>query len=309
MADVLLRDIGESEFSRRLGGEGISLRIGPFTAQLRVTVENLAEPLFRFYSSCPLVAADDVHSFRVAIEPTRAFPRKYRRLVRFKVDGQVPHEDLPFEQALPVLEWGINLVIAVRSHSYLMLHTAVVEKHGYALLMPAAPGFGKSTLCVALVHRGWRLLSDEFGLIRPGHQDFIPVPRPMALKNESIEIIRAYAPDAYIGPVIPNTRKGTVAHAAPPSDSVRNQAIGASARWVVFPRWVAAERLAIDRLPESDGLMKLAMNAFNYELLGEEGFQTAKGIIDNSECYRLVYSNLDEAVAVLDGLADHYASK
>ena len=138
----------------------------------------------------------------------------HRRCVRFLVDGRAPHEDLPARQALAVLEWGLNLVIALRMHCYLMLHSAVLERAGRGLLLPAAPGFGKSTLCAALANRGWRLLSDEFGLIRSGTTDLLPLPRPIALKNESIDVIRAFAPDAYIGPSIPNTRKGTVCWAA-----------------------------------------------------------------------------------------------
>ena len=62
------------------------------------------------------------------------------------------------------------------------------------------------------------------------------------------------------------------------------------------------QTLALDELPRSDGFMKLALNAFNYELLGETGFETVKGVIDSADCYRLVYSDLDEAIAVLDEL-------
>jgi HprK-related kinase A len=304
MAESLVQDLGEAEFAKRLAGDGLGMRIGPFNAHVQVAVGGLVEPLFRFYSLFPVLPDDEVFSFRVRIEPHRQFPRFYRRTVRFKVDGQVPHEDLPYEQSLPVLEWGINLVIALRSHAYLMLHTAAVEKNGSALLLPAAPGFGKSTLCAALVHRGWRLLSDEFGLVRPGEHTFSPIPRPIALKNESISVIGDYAPDAYIGPVVENTRKGTVAHVAPPAGSVRRQDQAVPARWVVYPRWVAGASLALDELPKSDGFMKLALNAFNYELLGESGFETVKGVIDSSECYRLVYSDLDEAVAVLDHMVE-----
>jgi predicted ATPase len=33
----------------------------------------------------------------------------------------------------------------------------VVERDGHALILPAMPGSGKSTLTAALVQRGWRL--------------------------------------------------------------------------------------------------------------------------------------------------------
>src|SRR4029079_4735133 len=132
------------------------------------------------------------------------------------------HDDLPVGHALAVLEWGLNLVIALRSHSWLMLHSAAVERSGGVLLLPAWPGAGKTTLCTALAFRGWRLLSDEFGLVEPRSRLIAAIPRPMPLKNEAIEVIRAFAPDAELGPTIPNTRKGTIAHVKPPSDSIHH---------------------------------------------------------------------------------------
>lgn len=304
MTDKTVQDLGEAEFARRMANSGVGLRLGPFNAQIQVAVDGISDTLYRYYESFPLLGDGEIYSFRVRIESRRRLTRLHKPVVRFTVDGLVPHEDLPIEQAVPVLEWGMNLVIALRSHAYLMLHTAVVEKHGAALLLPAAPGFGKTTLCAALVHRGWRLLSDEFGLVRPGQTDFVPVPRPMALKNESIEIIKEFATAAVVGPAVSGTRKGTVAHVAPPPASVAEQQRVAPAQWIVFPRWVADAPLSLDELKPSDGFMKIAMNAFNYELLGESGFNTIRNIVESSSCYRLEYSNLDEAVSALDALAD-----
>ena len=75
-----------------------------------------------------------------------------------------------------------------------MLHAAVVERNGSALFLPAMPGSGKSTLCAALTYRGWRLFSDEFGLIEPARGAVLPLPRAIPLKNRSIEVIRRFAP-------------------------------------------------------------------------------------------------------------------
>ena len=306
-ASAVAARLAQAEFSSLLAGDGLRVRIGPFNAHIQAPVSALHEPLYRLYADYPLLDADCVYSLHARIEPKRHWPRVYRPLVRFSVDGRVPHEDMPAEQALAVLEWGINLVIALRSHCFLMLHSAVLEKNGHALLLPAAPGFGKTTLCAALAHRGWRLLSDEFGLIRPGSSAFVPVPRPMALKNESIDVFRSFAPEAVLGPSIPNTRKGTVVHVKPPADSVRRHSELAPARWIVFPRWQADARLTFEPLSKSQGFMMLAMNAFNYELLGEAGFCTASQVVDRSDCFRLVYSGLDEAVACFDQLVERDA--
>lgn len=296
-------DLTIDSFRHLLAKAGLGIGIGPFAARIEAQADGLVLPLYKLYENYPLLPLDTVFSINVHLHKFRKLPHLNRR-VRFSVDGRVPHEDMPAGQALPVLEWGLNLVIALRFHCYLMLHAAVLERNGLAILLPAAPGHGKTTLCAALAHRGWRLLSDEFGLIRPDTDDMIPVPRPMALKNESIDVIRAFAPEAYIGPSIPNTRKGTVAHVKPPTNSVQQQSMMAAPRWIVFPRWVADAPLSFESIPKAEGFMMLATNAFNYELLGEAAFRTVRDLMNGCKCFRLVYSDLDEAIARLNELAD-----
>jgi HprK-related kinase A len=290
--------LGARQFARALK-TGIGIQLGPFSAMISVRAGELIDPLFELYRDYKVIERDEVYSFHVKLEEKRSFPRLYRRLVRFSVDGQVPHEDANAEQALAVLEWGINLVIALRSHSFLMLHSAVVEKDGNAVVLPAAPGFGKTTLCAALCHSGWRLLSDEFGLLRPGTTEFIPVPRPMALKNESIDVIREFAPGAIIGPEIPNTRKGRVAHVKPPTASVERSRELAPLSHIVFPRWQYGSSTTFSKIPKAEAFMLLATNAFNYEVLGESGFLSVARLIEQAPCYQLEYSDLMNAVPAL----------
>lgn len=292
------------EFGARLAGDGVGVRIGPFDVHIRARIDRLAAPLHLLYAHYPLLEGDRVYSCRVALDRRWGWRRGPGWRVRFAVDGRVPHEDLPIAQALPVLEWGVNLVIAMRFHRFLMLHAAVLERRGRALLLPAAPGQGKTTLCTALAHRGWRLLSDEFGLAVPGTTALIPVPRPMPLKNESIEVMRRFAPEAILGPLIPNTRKGTIAHVRPPRASVEAASSPASARWIVFPRWRPNTALSLVEVPRMEGFMRLATNAFNYDLLGAAGFETVRDIVDGARCFRLAYSDLAEAVAALTAMAD-----
>ena len=297
------RDLSLETFSSRIAADGIGFDIGPFRTHMHVTEPSLFDPLHRLYADFPLVDPNDVFSLHVSVTPIRTFPWFRRSRVRFTVDGFAPHEDMPVEQALPVLEWGINLVIAMRSHHFLMLHAAVLEKNGRAVVLPGTPGSGKSTLGVTMAHRGWRLLSDEFGLVPHRSANFVPVPRPVALKNEAIDVFRSFAPEAVLGPRIPNTRKGTVAHVRPPADSVQRQLKRARARWVVFPRWQAGAALEWTELPKPRGFMALATNAFNYDLLGGEGFRTVKSIVDSCDAYSLVYSDLNDAMSWLDDLA------
>ena len=82
-----------------------------------------------------------------------------------------------------MLEWGMNWCIASNAHQYFIMHSAMIEKNGQAILLPAPQGSGKSTLCAAMVNAGWRLFSDELGLIEPETLQAIPCTRPINLKE------------------------------------------------------------------------------------------------------------------------------
>ncbi|MCD6681625.1 MAG: HprK-related kinase A [Burkholderiaceae bacterium] len=295
--------IDAETFVERIRG-GLGLRIGPFDLRMTVGLREPARALHALYRNYPLVDDERVFHGHVSLceAPLRG-PGSARR-VRFRVDGRAPHEDRPAAHALAVLEWGLNLVVALRFHGFLMLHAAVLERDGRALVMPAMPGHGKTTLCAALAHRGWRLLSDEFGLVRPGTMDFVPFPRPMPLKNESIDVLRAFAPDAFFGPRIEATAKGDIVHLRAPSDSVARASETARAAWIVFPRWAADAALELEPVPADRAFFSLATNAFNYELLGEPAFDTVKKIVGASRRMRLRYSSLDEAVEALEALVE-----
>ena len=301
-------ELGQAGFAERLRGRGLGVRLGPFDVKVRSSIAAIEAPLYGLYRDYPLLDDERIFSMHLQLTATRAFPRLDRATVRLLVDGRAPHEDLPRGQALAVLEWGINLVIALRAHSLLMLHSGAVERGGSVMLFPAWPGSGKTTLCAALVHRGWRLFSDEFGLVRPSTVEVLPIPRPMPLKNESIDVIRAFAPEAELGPAIPNTRKGTIAHVKVPAASIRASAHSAAVRWIVFPQWAAGASLLCEEMSKADAFLMLATNAFNYEMLGEAGFAAVHRLVTAAACHRLVYSDLAEAVRLLNEMAANDAS-
>jgi HprK-related kinase A len=296
--------LSHADFRTRLRGAGLGVRLGPFDFCLQVRVPQIEIALYELYRHFPVIDLERVFSGHVKLAPRRAWRSRPFARVRFAVDGRVPHEDMPASQALAVLEWGLNLVMSARFHRFLILHCAVLERHGRAVLLPAAPGDGKTTLCAAMAHRGWRLFSDEFGLVRPGLAELVPVPRPMPLKNESIAVIRAFAPEAHLGPEIAGTRKGTIAHVRPPLPSVTRAVETAPARWIVFPRWQAGATLSLRALSSADAFVRLATNAFNYELLGESAFVAVRDLVQMSRCFHLVYSDLEEAISSLNTLAD-----
>jgi HprK-related kinase A len=299
-----LKSIPCSRLAALLASGEFVVRIGPFFVQLKADIDELAELIQRLYADCQLETPGGLSDFHVQLTRPRNLRRVYRPQARFLTDGQSPFAPFPVDHAFPLFEWGLNWCVASYSHQFLMLHSAVVEKNGKAVLLPAWPGSGKSTLCAALVYRGWRLLSDEFGLIRPGTTAMIPFPRCIPLKNESISILSDFAPEAVCGPIFRKTRKGDVAHLKPPAESVERSRELAVPGFVVFPRYTPGQQATLRPLAKARAFMKLAGNAFNYELLGENGFSTVAALIHACDTCLFHYDDLEKAVQTLDRLVD-----
>ena len=277
-------------------------RIGPFTVAVQCNIEPASAVFHDLYSDCPIAEADTISDYRFQLQRPFGARRWLRPQAEFVADGEKPFAPLPLDSAFPLLEWGFNWSVATTAHQYLMLHAAVVEKSDQAIVLPAMPGSGKSTLCAALVHRGWRLLSDEFGLVRPGSIELVAFPRCIPIKNDAIDVIRQFAPQARIGPVFRKTRKGDVAHVKPPEHSVRRADEPAVIRHIVFPLFRAGSALELKPISKARACIKLCSNSFNYEIMGVEGFRTVADLIDASDCHLLRYSNLDEGIRAIDAL-------
>ncbi len=301
-----LQALPATERSRRLNTEGLRLRTGPFVLRLHSDHGAIGDQLAMLYALAPVVEADaaDLTTFTIHLHRPRGLRRWWRPQVRLRTDAATPFSPFPLDHALPLLEWGYNWCISTQAHHFLMLHAAVVEKDGCALIMPALPGSGKSTLCAALMLRGWRLLTDEFGLIRPNDPQLRlwPLPRPVALKNESIKVIRDFSADAVLGPTFPKTRKGDVAHLMPSTPSQRAWAQPAPARWVLFPRFRAGSDTRLEPLGRGWAFLKLSGNSFNYKLQGARGFRTVAELVKRCPAYALDYSDLDQAIAAIDAV-------
>ena len=183
-----------------------------------------------------------------------------------------------------------------------MFHAAVLERNDRALLLPGVPGSGKSTLCAALAHRGWRLLSDEFCLYRPETGEVTPIPRPIPLKNQSISVFRRFAPKAELGPTFYKTRKGEVAHVKPPVDSMQRAGEVARPAWVVFPKYRERATAHLQDCPKGFSFLKLANSSFNYELQGARGFKGASDLLRSCATFTLEFDGLQEGVDQLETL-------
>ena len=297
-----LGDLSLAQVRRRLADNELALRTGPFATRIHSPMPQVAEGLLRLYPDFPLDSGE-FSDFHVRVGSPTGLRRWLRPQINFWFDGHSPFKPLPANHAFALLEWGMNWCIAGHAHHYLMLHAAVLEMNGRAVVLPGDPGAGKSTLTAALMLSGWRLLSDEITLIDRDDGLLVGLARPVSLKNASIDVIRHAFPDAVIGAPAYDTHKGTVAHVRPSADSVARVGEKARPAWVIFPRWREGAEARLSPHSRADAFLHTASHAFNYSLLGSLGFDLNAGLMDACACHDFEYSRLDDALRVFAELA------
>lgn len=129
-----------------------------------------------------------------------------------------------------------------------------------------------------------------------------PLLKPPVLKNQSIGVIREFAPSAVLGRVYPATRKGDVAHVAPPVDAVAARHIPARPFAIVLPHWQEGAPARLEPVTPALACSALAYNAFNYRVCGLDGFRAVARLSREVPAWQLTYGALPDAIQCLDAL-------
>jgi HprK-related kinase A len=281
---------------------GVKFRIGPFVFHISTDIQAVGQEMYKLYADYTLLETDTFSDFQIVLRRPFNFRRWFRPQVDFYFDGRKPFKPLPLKQAYAMLEWGLNWCIANHAHHFLILHSAVLEKNGKSIILPAPQGSGKSTLCAALAGKGWRLFSDELALIDLKSGELHPCTKPINLKNDSINIISNFLPESINSNLFKDTHKGTVSLFKANADSVQSSQKTSPPTFVIFPKFIKHSDTELNPLSETKAFLMLIENSFNYDVLGVDGFTAMCELIKGVDCFEFSYSKLDEAISLFDEL-------
>jgi HprK-related kinase A len=302
---LILRNHTSQEIWRALRSGLLCLDVGPFRIRVASDVPFLADALHTLYANHPCSLSGGAYDFDIGVVRPNWFRRFFRSNIVFEISGDRPFLPVAVDHAHALLEWGFNWCIGAYAHQFLILHSAVMETAGKGVLLAAVSGSGKSTLAAEMTLAGWRLLSDELALVDAKGQ-LHPCPRPISLKNESIEVIRGRYPEAVFGPPACDTHKGTIAHLPASDAAVARANETVSPRIIVFPRWREGAALRVEAVGQGHAALRLIDQSFNYPILGGVGFARMADLVSATEAWELEYSSLDEARDALFDLAAQY---
>lgn len=303
---MIVRTLPFVDFAKRARRGELAIGCGLVATRVKTDLPVLLRDIYDVYQDYPLLNLEEVGAdFSVDIRPVHWLRRWFRPSYQAVADKPGPFAPLPSDIAFVGFEMSQNWQIASTQNRHLIFHAAsVVGVKGGAILMPGLSGSGKSTLGAAMGFRGWRFLGDEFALFNRDSQSFQPMPRPISLKNQSIDVMKAWAPEGGFSRPFFKTPKGTMTYLRPPADALKPLNAPAGLSLAIFPRYKAGVTQVAQRLRGAEAAIELTNACVNYDRVGKPAFDQIISWANTVPVYRIEYPSLEAAIELVRGLYD-----
>ena len=187
---------------------------------------------------------------------------RVREGVGFYLNG-APADFCPREdQVAPYAKANVWTAVLRRQDYLMQIHAGVVGGEAGCVLLPAAPGSGKSTLTTALVHAGFDLFSDEVALLG-ADLTISPFPTAICVKDSGIDIIASMYPSVRALPLHLRGDGKRVVYLPPPSGSLPPDGHRRPVRGIAFPRYVAGAPMTSRCIAPAAALARLLSHCQN----------------------------------------------
>jgi hypothetical protein len=214
-------------------------------------------------------------------------------------------------QLAPLVKWGL-LAEAINSHAYLLyVHAGVVRSASGCLLLPAAPGSGKTSLTAALIHAGFTYLSDEVALLEEDTLQVLPVPVSLCIKDSAWDLLAPRHPGLHELAIHHRSDGKIVRYLNPPPAALDPEHERSyPVRWIVFPRYAPALRTELRPVQKADALHRLLKQCLAMPApLDQRKVASIVRWISSIPCFEMPMSSLDDAVTLVNSLCRRPAAE
>jgi hypothetical protein len=198
--------------------------------------------------------------------------------------------------------------LAAASTTFVVLHAAAVVFGDTAVVLPAGPGAGKSTLATRLVVDGAGYLTDEVLGIAPESLAVAGYPKRITLELGSWPLVPELdgKSDGAVRDGLDPTRVRWVdaRDLNPAALGWRGRALGLGL--IVVPQYCEGSPVTVERLPTVDAVVELLSDCFNLSAMGAVGLQTLRAVATGVPCYRLVHGDARVAAETVRALASNH---
>ena len=204
------------------------------------------------------------------------------------------------ESLTPLVKSLVSQTARSRHRYVLEIHAGVVSTGVACMLLPGAPGSGKSTLTLGLMLAGFEYLSDEVALLDEATLDIRAFPLALGIKPGAVAVLAPSCPEIATLDVHSREDGQYVRYLPPPRDRCAPQDATRPARWLIFPRYEAGVRTELRPIPRPEALRRLLRECTAMpELLDEARVEALVRWMRKLECFELPMSSLDDAVALI----------
>jgi hypothetical protein len=274
----------------------LSLARRAVSYSFRLTCEHdaLGEWFDGLVGALPIVDADEGTNEWLVTRAPGEEPARWCFLVDGEERGSSPYPDQLATTMIQTLNGQV-----VKHWSGVVAHAGCVSIDGDAILLPADPESGKTTLTCGLVRAGFSYVTDEGVAFRPGTSRIEPYPKPLSLDPGSWFLFPELEPE-----VPPHLDDAASSQWQVPPDAIRaNAAAGpCDARYIVFPKYVEGADTRLTPIGRAEALVDLAKNTFEFNQHSREYLDQLAVVVEACDCYRLTVGTLDDAVACIQEL-------
>ena len=210
------------------------------------------------------------------------------------VNDTVLQSGLELVELLPRIQ-DIIRISYYRSTDYLIsLHAGALYFNKVPLIMPAASGFGKSTLSTYLMYqKDFEFLTDEVAIIDK-YSRICPVPMSITIKEGSWKTLESY--DINLDNLPIHRRfDGQRLRFLPPGQ-VATESLKLDHAYLIFPHYVADASTEVTPLSTLESLDIITTSGYEvFNSYDEATIEQWIRVLERLKKYTITYSNLEEA--------------
>jgi hypothetical protein len=261
-----------------------------YTFRVTSDDDELGRRFDELVAAFPVVDADDDTAEWVVTDATTDDAPRWI----LRIDGAEHGSNLEPEPLAATMVQTLNSRIVLHWPG-VVCHAGGVSLDGRAVVLPADPGSGKSTLTCGLVRAGFSYLTDEGVAFVPGSARIEPYAKPISLDPGSWFLFPEFDPG----------EPEPIQWHVPPA-AIRPDAVSApcEARFLVFPTYVADADTVLTPMGRAEALLELAKNTFDFKERSREAIDQLEIVVRACACYRLTVGSLDDAIARIRELVD-----